>query len=159
MSENMRLFSKEDLIISCDKKTYPEVLEYAADYLEKKGYVKDTFKEAILKREEEFPTGLGIEDSDFDVAIPHTFPEHVIIPGVLVIKMENPVSAIQMGTFEDVVSNIRYIFMLLLEGKSDSHLVMLQTLMGFFQNKEAMETLGKANTPDEIYAALEKHFK
>ena len=158
MNENMKLFSKQDLIIRCDKKTYVEVLEYAADYLKEKGYVKDTFKEAILKREEDFPTGLEFKDSDFNVAIPHTFPAHIIVPGVLIIKTETPVKAIQMGTIEDVVMNIRYIFMLLLEGKSDSHLAMLQSLIEFFQNSEAMKGLGKADTPDEIYTALERYF-
>ena len=157
MSDKMRLFSKEDLILtSCDKKTFPEVLAFAADYLEGKGYVKDTFKAAILKREEEFPTGLGT--SPFDVAIPHTFPQHVITPGVLVIKLDNPVSAIQMGSEDDVVSNIRYVFMLLLEGKSDSHLEMLQTLMELFQDEPLMKELGEAETADEIYAVLEKCF-
>ena len=149
-------FSKDMIMDHCACKTYDEMLQWASDYLCEKGCVKDTFKEAILKRESEFPTGLRCEP--FHVGIPHTYPEHVIKPGVFVIKMDEPICSKEMGTDDGIVDDVRYIFMLLLEKHSDSHLRMLQGLIGMFQNEDRMKELEKAVTVDDIYAVIEKSF-
>ena len=49
----------ESLILKSDKPmTDREVLSAMTDYLCEKGIVKDTYKQAILEREQSFPTGL-----------------------------------------------------------------------------------------------------
>ena len=49
----------ESLILEFDKPiTDREVLSAMTDYLCEKGIVKDTYKQAILEREQSFPTGL-----------------------------------------------------------------------------------------------------
>ena len=153
-------FSKDMILDHCDCKTYDDMLRFASDYLYEKGCVKETFKEAILKREEEYFTGLRCDFTGdlFNVGIPHTYPEHVITPGVFVIKMDEPIDAREMGTDDGTVENVRFIFMLLLEQHSDSHLKMLQGLIAMFQNEDRMKELGEAKTVDEIYAVIEKSF-
>lgn len=154
MSNILSYFSKELIIEHCNCKTYEDMLKWASDYLYEKGYVKDTFKESILNREKEYPTGLRC--LPFSVGIPHTYPEHVLNPGVFVIRMDEPVSAKEMGGDEEIVDNIRYIFMLLLEQKADSHLKMLQGLIAMFQNEMCMKEFEDAKTVDEIYSVIEK---
>ena len=149
-------FSKDLILDHCDCKTYDDMLKFASDYFCERGYVKDTFKEAILQRESEYPTGLRCEL--FHVGIPHTYPEHVNTPGVFVIRMDEPISAREMGTDDGTVDDVRFIFMLLLEKHSDSHLKMLQGLIAMFQNEDRMKELAEARTVDEIYAVIERSF-
>lgn len=157
MEDMLSYFSKELIIDKCSCKTYEDMLKWASDYLCEKGYVKDTFKESILNREIEYPTGLRC--IPFSAGIPHTYPEHVNIPGVFVIRMDNPISTKEMGGDEEIVDNIRFIFMLLLEQKSNAHLKMLQGLIAMFQNISCMKELEKAKTVDEIYTVIKKHIK
>jgi PTS system galactitol-specific IIA component len=48
-----------------------EILSFLSDELQKAGYVKEGYKESLIKREQEHPTGLGLPNS-INVAIPHT---------------------------------------------------------------------------------------
>ena len=72
---NGDMIKKELIEIDFDVKNQNEYFEKMAKKLNELGYVKDTFLEAILKREEKFPTALPLEP--YIVAIPHVEPEHV----------------------------------------------------------------------------------
>lgn len=72
----MNLMIDKDLIfLDMSFKDDKEALSYLADQLLEKGYVKESFKNAVLKREEIFPTGLAFEG--YGIAIPHADVEHV----------------------------------------------------------------------------------
>ena len=62
------MFSKERVTFSLKSKTKMDVLDELIDILASDGKVSDmfSFKEAVLKREEEFSTGIGS-----GIAIPH----------------------------------------------------------------------------------------
>ncbi len=45
------LFVEETIFLGVDRKTYKEVLEYIGSKLTKLGYVKETFTDALLKRD------------------------------------------------------------------------------------------------------------
>jgi PTS system fructose-specific IIA component/PTS system nitrogen regulatory IIA component len=62
------MFSKERTVFDLKATTKNEVIDELIDILEKDGKItdKDKFREAVLKREEEFSTGIGM-----GIAIPH----------------------------------------------------------------------------------------
>ena len=56
------------------------MIEELSHILYKKGYVKESYTSAILEREKQFPTGL--KTPGINIAMPHTYPEHVIKPAI-----------------------------------------------------------------------------
>ena len=52
--------------------------------LKEGGYVKDSWLDAILEREKNYPTGL--ECTSISVALPHVDPENLIKPYIAIIK-------------------------------------------------------------------------
>ncbi|MDA1372777.1 MAG: PTS sugar transporter subunit IIA [Proteobacteria bacterium] len=76
------------------------VRSLAALFVEKE-YVKDTYADAVLQREEVFPTGLRMVD--LHVAIPHCNVEHCIKAGIAVSVLSSPVKFVEMATNNQVV--------------------------------------------------------
>lgn len=70
------------------------VLAAVTDRLEHHGYVNDTFRQALLAREREHPTGLP---TAVPCALPHTDAEHVRVAGLAVATLARPVAFGQMG--------------------------------------------------------------
>ena len=68
-----------------------EVIKQMASALEEEGYVKNTFADAIVKRESIYPTGLPV--GEINVAIPHTDPEHVNNAAVCLGILDKPVTS------------------------------------------------------------------
>ena len=67
-----------------DADTYVDFFEKLSDILLKKGYVKESWLQAITDRERNFPTGLMFET--IGVAIPHVDPQHIVRPYIAIIK-------------------------------------------------------------------------
>jgi PTS system galactitol-specific IIA component len=79
----------EDLILVVKKQPQRRGLNKLAGLLGKYGYVKESFYQALLEREEAYPTGL--QTSVIGVAIPHTDTGHVIKPPLAIATLEAPV--------------------------------------------------------------------
>ena len=52
------ILKKELILLDIDVKDKLDVLEIMADNLHRLGYVKDTYKKAVIEREKVFATGL-----------------------------------------------------------------------------------------------------
>lgn len=142
---------REDLIfLGVEGDTRDEVLKNISDELLARGIVKDTFYEALLKRENEYPTGLPI--GDINVAVPHTFPENVNEIAVSVAVPKNPVVFYSMGDpDEEVVVSV--ICCLALK-KIDENVRMLPSLMDFFANPDNLKSVLACKEPAEVMALL-----
>lgn len=70
------------------------VLRALAGHLRGAGAVTATFADALVAREEAYPTGLPLP---LPVAIPHTEPEHVLRGGVAVATLVHPARFGEMG--------------------------------------------------------------
>ena len=77
----------EDLILNYKTTNFKNLIEELSHILYKKGYVKESYTSAILEREKQFPTGL--KTPGINIAMPHTYPEHVIKPAILVATLES----------------------------------------------------------------------
>ena len=138
---------REELIdLEDSSKSSSEFLEMISNRLGEKSYVKETFREAIVAREREFPTGLQLEGTA--VAIPHTYVEHVIKPFISFSKILHPIPFIQMGT-DDVTVNAEYVMVLgITDPKSQTGL--LVELMELFSDPQFIDSLNHARTKQDV---------
>ena len=147
---NGDMIKKELIEIDFDVKNQNEYFEKMAKKLNELGYVKDTFLEAILKREEKFPTALPLEP--YIVAIPHVEPEHVKKPFIAASRLKNTIEWRDMAANENVL-NTRFVFMLGFLEYTD-HVNLLQVLIENFQNEELMDKLIEAKDKEKFLELL-----
>lgn len=123
-----------------------DLLGQLASHLQKLGYVKDSYKDAVIAREKVFATGLPTVVGG--VAIPHTDAEHVNEPAICVARLKNPVEFIVMGDDEETVSVDLAVMLAMKEPHAQIDL--LQNLMGVFQDEEALTYLKKQTDKENI---------
>ena len=118
-------------------------------------YVNETFKEAISKREVEFPTGLKMES--ISIAIPHTDVIHIKEPFVSINRLKNKIDFIQMGTDDERVAVQDIIILGIKDPKKQVSL--LSNLMELFSEREFVLAYKKANTSEEIIELVQKKWQ
>jgi len=142
---------REDLILlglTCRDRD--DALKQITSMLEEKGIVKDTYYEALLAREADFPTGLPIGELNF--ALPHTYPEHVNEVAITLATLKEPVMFREMGDDENEVP-VSVIVNLAMK-KMDDNVKLLPELMDFFANGDNLRTILEMTDPAEVYAFI-----
>ena len=114
-----------------------------ADNLHRLGYVKDTYKKAVIEREKVFATGLPTLIGG--VAIPHTDIQHVDIPAISIARLNKAVDFVIMGDDSNTVK-VDLIFML----AKYAQLELLQSLMGILQDENALNYIKNEKSIDNI---------
>lgn len=138
---------KDSLIFTgLEAGTSDDVMKQLGAAFIKEGYCKDTYVEALMKRESEFPTGLDVDG--IGVAIPHTDVSHVKEPGIAIAVLKNPVTFIQMGT-DDETTQVRLVFMLAVKDPN-AHLENLQQIIAIIQDTDVLKKLLEVNEKKEI---------
>ncbi|MDT2659791.1 PTS sugar transporter subunit IIA [Enterococcus hulanensis] len=146
----MTMISMDNIYLEVAADNYQEVLTKIGKLLQKKGYVKESYTEALLEREEMSPTGLPL--SPWSVAIPHTDPEHVIQPCLIVFQLKELVLFNEMANPTNQVP-VKYVFGLVFsDGKKQ--LKLLSDIIALTQNKQLMTTLFTSKSKEEIYKGL-----
>ena len=125
-------------------------LKMLATFLYEKNYVKESYIDAIQKREIKYPTGL--QAAGVNVAIPHTDIEHVNKSVIGIAILENPVKFELLGT-DSQTDNIDIIFMLALSGHG-VHNKLLETLMSVFQDEDTLKKIKNAVSSTEVKNSL-----
>ncbi len=110
------------------------------------GKVTDEFEVNVKKREDNFPTGIQLED--FAIAIPHTDAEYVKEEFIAVAVFKEPVKFSSMEDANDIL-DVRAAFMLGLN-QPHSQLEVLTELMGIFQDKETMAKIINSSSKEEL---------
>lgn len=148
--EISEFFNKELVITGLDAEHRDDVFEALYSRLYKKGFVKESYLNALKEREKNYPTGLQLKN--YNVAIPHTDPEHVIKPAIAVATLKKPVIFKNMANpLEDVEVNI--VFMIALN-EAHSQVKMLQQLVQLIQNDSLIEKIIWSKGGDEIIKLL-----
>lgn len=132
-----------------------DAINQTAKILLNKGLVKESYIEAIKKREESFPTGLKFEN--YGIAIPHTDPEHVINEAILINILEKPIKFEQMAS-EGLMTDVNIIIMLAIKNK-ENQVPYLQALIEIFQDKEKIDKLLESENNDIIEKTFIKYLK
>lgn len=154
-SSNTGVIFDEKLVkLNLQAQSRDDALEQLGSLLVQRGYVNGNYVEAIIRREEEYPT--GIQTESFGVAIPHTDKEYVRQASIAVAVLAEPVVFGEMGTDEELEVNM--IFMLAIK-EPDDQLAMLQRLVEVFQDANSLKNIYNAQTKSEIVAIINYFFK
>ena len=145
---------KNYLAVSLSGENDKEILGQMADVMFQEGYVNEGFHNAIIRREENFPTGLPT--GEINVAIPHTDPEYVNRPAVCLGILDSPVKFNVMGMENETVL-VSVLFMLAIKKKEDQ-LGLLQKLIATCQDQETLKVIqsGDKKKIDEVLGELVK---
>jgi PTS system galactitol-specific IIA component len=148
-------FDERVIHIGLSAKDDKEVLKQMADKLWLAGYVKDSFSQAIIEREQIFATGLPLEA--YGVAIPHTDPYHVEAEMISIATLKEPVEFKVMGNPDEKVA-VSIIFMLAMID-STSQLQLLANLMRVIQDTAMLKKIYEIQHPGALMTLLSKKMK
>ncbi|HHY78859.1 MAG TPA: PTS sugar transporter subunit IIA [Thermoanaerobacter sp.] len=146
------LFHKEIIVTNLEAENREEVFRVLYKKLLDNGYVKESFLEGIIKRENTFPTGLLL--NNYNVAIPHTDAEHVLKPAIAVATLSKPVIFKNMANPQEDV-NVNIVFMIALN-ESHSQVKILQQIIQLIQNDTVLKELIEAKNRDEILKIIKE---
>ncbi|MCW5236916.1 PTS sugar transporter subunit IIA [Verminephrobacter eiseniae] len=143
----MAVLEPEAIVLQSKAKTSEEIVLILARKLERLGYVRPSFANAVVERERSFPTGLTMEGGG-NVALPHTDPCHVLKAGVALATLKESVAFANMEDPGEHVG-VDVVFLLAINDK-DRQIEALQTIIATIQDAPAMRALKCARTLAEI---------
>lgn len=135
-----RYESKEDLINSL------------GSLIESKQYAKEGYRESLLKREIEYPTGINM--GTIGIAIPHTDKNLVNINTIAVAVLEEGIAFEDMGGSDEVIH--AEIVMVLVMKEPKMHNSFLKKLIVMLQEQEVVERFRNATDPADIEEMLKQ---
>lgn len=128
---------RELCLFQLEVKDQNELFQVMSEQLVNAGCVKDSFLEGITNREQEFPTGLEINQIGF--AIPHTDSVHVNTSQICFASLKEPLIFSDMTDKEHEIP-VRLVFMLAMS-QPHEQIDTLQNLVSLFQNEEKVNEL------------------
>lgn len=131
---------------------YTDVMKSIGSMVINEGYAKDSYIDALIEREKEYPTGLDMDG--VGVAIPHTAVEHVKKQGIAIAVLDKPVTFLQMGTDDETVE-VQLIFMLAVVNANE-HLDQLQTILSIIQDKTVLQKLMRTKDAKQIIEIIKE---
>ena len=117
------------------------------DVLEREGYIGSSYCEEVIKREEEYPTGLPSEG--VVAAIPHAFSDDCKKTGTAVGILSSPVQFRNIADFDEIL-DVELVFLLANASGDNEHLDALQELMGCMSRPEMLKAIKCASSADEV---------
>ncbi|WP_434520462.1 PTS sugar transporter subunit IIA [Pediococcus sp. M21F004] len=147
-----KMFNENIMLFDDDAVTREAAITKLSNKLLDRDIVKSSFLNAILIRENNYPTGLQLSNN-LGVAIPHTDADKVNQDQIAFMSFKNPITFRQMASETEVVP-VNMIFILCLKSPHDQ-LDMLQNLMALFTNNEFMMQLIKCHNQKEFFHVLE----
>lgn len=132
-----------------------DALSFLAIEVEKAGYARSTYKDAVIEREKIFPTGLPT--GEINVAIPHADSEHVLTSTLAIMTLKEPVDFHNMGEPRSTLPVSIIIMMAIAEPKGQ--LSMLQKIMGIIQDSQHLKKIMKCTTTETLFADLNQIFQ
>lgn len=147
------LFKPELVFFDIEAKDSAALFTQLGERLRRAGYIKETWFDAIAKREREYPTGLACQA--IRVAIPHTDQEHIKRPYIAVVRPQTPVVFEAMAHMGDDVP-AELIVNLGLMAHEDGQVAVLQALMGIFMDAEASAEILSQRTEEGMVEVLRR---
>ena len=148
------LFTPELVFFDFEASDRVDFFTKMSQILMDKGYVKESWLDAIMTREKNYPTGLAFEH--ISVALPHVDPEHLVKPYIAVIKPKEPVIFEGMaGIGGDIPAEL--IVNLGLLAHAEGQVAVLQALMGVFMEEDTVADIRAQTTPEGIVDTMKKY--
>lgn len=143
---------KSVIVPDLEAETWEDVMKSLGQKLIDEGYTKESYIDALITREKDFPTGLDIDG--LGVAIPHTDVSHVNKAGIAIGVLKKPVTFIQMGSDDEEVG-VKLVFMLAVTDPN-AHIDELQRIIEIIQDKEVLEKLFTVTDKDTIIEVIKE---
>lgn len=149
------LYTPELVFFDFEASTYVDFFEKLSTILLEKGYVKESWLQAITDRERDFPTGLMFET--IGVAIPHVDPQHIVKPYIAIIKPKTTVSFEPMAGMVDHAIDTSLVVNLGLLKHAEGQVEVLQAMMGMFMNEDAVKDVQSQTTPEGMVECFKRY--
>ena len=144
---------KEELILlNLDASNREELFKQVANTYLEKGLVTEGYYECLSQREDNYPTGLQMED--YSVGIPHGEPEHVKESFVSIVTLTEPITIYKMENPEESVPIDVFFFLGL--GDGALHLNILRETIGVIQEKTLIKKLKQASSAKDALALVKE---
>lgn len=132
--------------------TSNDLLSFLADKLKEEGFAKEGYKEAILKREAEYPTGLPAE---VKIAIPHC--DHTLVnkPAIAVGVLNNTVNFQAMDDPNKTL-DVQIVIMLALD-EPHGHIEMLQKIVQLIKSSEDLKKIIEVTSDEEVLQVINNY--
>lgn len=140
------------IVPDLEAETWEDVMKSLGQKLIDEGYTKESYIDALLTREKDFPTGLDIDG--LGVAIPHTDVSHVNKTGIAIGVLKKPVTFIQMGSDDEEIG-VKLVFMLAVTDPN-AHIDELQRIIEIIQDKDVLEKLFTVTDKDTIIEVIKE---
>lgn len=139
---NHEVLAKDNILTGLKTESKDDAILRAGHLLEQKGYVQKGYAEAMLKRENESTTYMGM-----GIAIPHGTDEakkDIIHSGIVILQYPEGVDFGDEKAY--LIAGIA--------GKGDEHIEILASLGETFEDEDKLKTLMSAEDPNTIYNIL-----
>jgi PTS system fructose-specific IIA component/PTS system nitrogen regulatory IIA component len=142
------MFSKNRVVFELNAKTKDEVLDELIEVLVKDGKINDknVFKKAVLKREEEFSTGIGM-----GIAIPHG-KSNSVNEASIVFGLSK--QGVDYKSMDDQPAHL-FFLIAVPEESSDVHLRALSEISRKLMHSETRNAIYDAKSFDEFIKAFD----
>jgi PTS system galactitol-specific IIA component len=147
---NGDIFDEKLVAVSLSEPNRECAIRALAKLMLENGCVTDSYLDAVLEREKEFPTGLST--APFGVALPHTDCEHVKRTGIAVGVLSGPIEFHAMDDPDETVE-VKLIFLMAIR-ESGMMVEILQKLAEIFQKPDVLEQLSTAANPSRVVQIL-----
>lgn len=139
---NHEVLAKDNILTGLKTESKNDAILRAGHLLEQKGYVRKGYAEAMLKRENESTTYMGM-----GIAIPHGTDEakkDIIRSGIVILQYPEGVDFGDEKAY--LIAGIA--------GKGDEHIEILASLGETFEDEDKLKALMSAEDPNTIYNIL-----
>ena len=130
-------------VLNICKPTREAVLQDLSDAAIRAGFAKPGFYEAIIQREDAYPTGL--HTPGFEIAIPHADAEWTVEPSLTIGVLKEPVIFQPMGG-EGGEVQAKLVFMLTIEDPSE-HLDFLKAFSSLMEDTKILVDFAESGDP------------
>lgn len=132
-----------------------DFLNKISEYLIDNGYVIPRYKDEIIKREKQFPTGLITRS--INVSIPHSETEYVLKEAIIVVIYPDKVKFNRMDN-PDAEIEVEVSFILLLKEKN-KHIKVLQQLSNLLQSEMLykIKSCDSKNDVEQLLKEIDKN--
>ncbi|AZO94763.1 PTS sugar transporter subunit IIA [Halocella sp. SP3-1] len=149
-----KIYIDSDLVeINLDLNNKEEVILRLSDCMLKKGFVKEGYKEAVLKREKEVPTGL--QGAYINFAIPHTEAKYVNKAAIAVGLLKNKVNFFNMNDYEKEIE-VSLVILLAINDPS-RQIGVLQSLIDMMQSEKIVKEILQSDSSNNLAKLLEEN--
>jgi len=125
---------------------YEQAIRLCADCLLQTGYIKDSFVDACLEREQQFPTGLPLNPG---VAIPHADSVHVKKSCLCLLRLTEPVQFRRIDNPEQKI-DITFVICIAIAIPNNHNVVLAHLIKAFQDNTFTLEL--ESSSPEEVVA-------